>query len=274
MTKIVIRKIFYNQETRDAIAPPFLPLDNCDGPAGWFELWPILKFLESETLEDDVWYGFVSPKFPEKAEITYDQVAGLIAENPEAEVALFTYNWVRIGLNRNVWTESNFHHPGLTGAMEGFLRSQGDDTRLDEVFCTFETAVFSNYIVAKRRFWDSWRKLARSYVDHVENGGADLPDNQPSTHAGTSSYMVKTFVQERLSTWLLMTERFGVVHPDYTRDIPLPALLQSKDSRWLRWLIRTANTAKGLYLRTGFRGWLIGYKIARRLALPILRRED
>lgn len=270
MPNIKVYKIFYDETSRRQISPPFLPMDNCDGPAGWFELWPILKFLEAAPLQDNVWYGFVSPKFPEKAEVTYQQVESLIAAHPDADVALFTYNWVKVALERNVWTESSYHHPGLTTAMEGFLRSMGNSTKIDDVYTTFDTAVFSNYVIAKRNYWESWRDLARRYVDYVESGGPELLDNQSSEHTGAGTYMIKTFVQERLVTWLLTTKDFKVVRPDYTRDVPLPKLMQPKDSLWLRLLLRIANASKSRYLRSNARTSLLGYKIARRLALRIL----
>ena len=37
--------------------------NNIYGNKSWFELWPILKFLEGRELEENTFYGFFSPKF-------------------------------------------------------------------------------------------------------------------------------------------------------------------------------------------------------------------
>ena len=48
---INLYKIYYDEASFKAIAPPYLPLDNRNGSDGWFELMPILNFLETHELD-------------------------------------------------------------------------------------------------------------------------------------------------------------------------------------------------------------------------------
>ncbi|SET62152.1 hypothetical protein [Paracoccus homiensis] len=98
---INLYKIYYDEASFKAIAPPYLPLDNRNG---WFELMPILNFLETHELDPKAWYGFVSPKFPEKANLELADVTALIAADPQADVALFSSRWLYLLWFDNVWT--------------------------------------------------------------------------------------------------------------------------------------------------------------------------
>lgn len=67
MSAAHVYQIFYDQRSRQALDPEFLPLDNSrDARPDWFEFWPIRQYLLANTLREGDWYGFLSPRFRAK----------------------------------------------------------------------------------------------------------------------------------------------------------------------------------------------------------------
>ena len=57
---IHIYQIYYDQATKQALDPGFIPLDNSNTERpDWYEFWPIRKFLKENQLQEDYWYGFL-----------------------------------------------------------------------------------------------------------------------------------------------------------------------------------------------------------------------
>ncbi len=271
MQKMFLFKIFYNEETRSQIEPDFLPLDNCDGPRDWFELWPILHYLEQNHLEDDTWYGFFSPKFPSKANVTLDEVKAVVFANPQADVALFSFNWRSIVSFRNAWIQGETFHPGLIDCFKQFLASRGESFDAQQIIGDFETTVYSNYVIAKKAYWLAWRDLARAYFNYVSAGGPALADNRPTRHSGQDSYILRTFVQERLSCWLLHRGGYRVVYPDYTRSVPKGWLAQTAKAPMLRTTLALAEFSKRMARRLNAPPLMIFHKVFMRLTGVIFR---
>jgi hypothetical protein len=72
-----ICQIFYDQKTRDALDPGCIPLDNlANERPDWREYWPMREFLLGETLVEDRYYGFFSPKFGQKTNLGAANLAG------------------------------------------------------------------------------------------------------------------------------------------------------------------------------------------------------
>jgi hypothetical protein len=70
-----VYQIYYSDETRKSNDSGFLQLDNLgnDRP-DWREYWPIRKYLLENTLDENTFYGFLSPKFKDKTGLSSDQV--------------------------------------------------------------------------------------------------------------------------------------------------------------------------------------------------------
>ena len=249
MVEMRLFKIYYDDASLATIEPDYTPLDNRGGPKDWFELWPILRYIETNPLEEETWYGFFSPKFPAKAFLTLPDVTALIAANPQADVALFSYNWPELVAFPNVFLQGEDSHPGLIACSEAFLASQGEKADLRRLIGDFETSVFSNYVVAKRAYWLEWARLALAYHDYVAAGGPGLPDNQMTVHDYKLSFALRVFVQERLCCWILSRNGFRVVHPDYARDVSFGRYITGTDAPWLRRTLGLANAAKRLARR-------------------------
>src|ERR1700692_5024211 len=72
--------------------PGFDVLDNsANERPDWFEYWPIRKFLLSEKLDEDAFYGFLSPKFEDETNLSAAMVRDFIrAADAATEVVLFS----------------------------------------------------------------------------------------------------------------------------------------------------------------------------------------
>jgi hypothetical protein len=258
---VSIRQIYYDAPTKASVRGGYLALDNTAGPAGWFEFWPILKFLKETELEEDVWYGVVSPKFPEKACLKQAQVTAVLEHNPTAEVALFSYDWASLAVHVNPWVQGEKYHPGLIACMEEFLKCQGQVVDLSRIVTDFDTSVLANYFLAKRKFWNRWRELAEHYLNYVETGGATLPDNVESPHRD-SSYPMRVFVQERLVCWLLASADERIARPNYVRDIPLPPYSPFLGLPFAKLLLWFCDIVKQLARHRGRSAPLLAHRVA------------
>lgn len=268
---VEIRQIFYDAATRAAVRPGFLPLDNTAGRQDWFEFWPILQFLRTHPLDPDTWYGFVSPKFPDKTGMDWPRMQALLVASPDAEVALFSPFWTSLAVCQNPWLQGERDHPGLVAAMEGFLRRRGDTTRLADVVTDFDCSVNSNYFIARAAFWREWQLLAEAYLAHVEGAeAAELPDGRITSYDPREGVALKVFVQERLVNWVLLQRRFPVVRPDYEAEGPLATFY---DRRWARWLYGRCDDAKRAAARGRGRALWLGVFHMLRLTIAVLQRR-
>src|SRR5271163_1516352 len=59
-----IYQILNHYTSRQELDPDFGVLDNsANERPDWFEYWPIRRFLLNEALDENAFYGFLSPKF-------------------------------------------------------------------------------------------------------------------------------------------------------------------------------------------------------------------
>jgi len=64
--QVKLFQIFYDGETAAQIQPGFEPLNNTDGPADFFEIYPIFKYLKTNEIHDHDWLGFSLLNFRRK----------------------------------------------------------------------------------------------------------------------------------------------------------------------------------------------------------------
>ena len=73
--------------------------------------------------------------------------------------------------------------------------------------------VYSNYFVARPRFWRAWLEVTEQLFEIAESRddplGMEL--RQPTTYRGGESVEIKVFLMERVATWLLAREPQFVV---------------------------------------------------------------
>ncbi len=251
-TPVVIHQIYYNDETRQKVMPGFTPLDNSANlRPDWFEFWVILNYLRTHTLQDNTWYGFFSPRFTDKTGLSPQAVMHTIEQAPSnTDVVLFSPGWDQICYFLNPWEQGEAWHPGITSLTQLFLDQHTGYKNIHQLVTDSNSTVFSNYFVAKKKFWADWQNLAEAFFAYVEQ------QNPQSAVAGETSYGVasnrypmKTFIQERFAALLLATGPYRVVNIDPSQHAPIFARLfdNSPDTRRA---LQTCDWLKRQYRQT------------------------
>jgi UDP:flavonoid glycosyltransferase YjiC (YdhE family) len=179
-----IHQIFYDEPSRGALDPGFIPLDNTQGRPDWYEFWPILQFLRSNNLDEDRWYGFLSTRFEQKTGLNSASVFQVLDSiHLSHDVALFPLGVGHILYFKNVFEQGEVNHPNLMNLSKKFLVQAGIDIDLDTLVSHSGNACFSNFIVAKALYWNEWRQLAESFFAFAEDSltetGSALRESAP-----------------------------------------------------------------------------------------------
>ena len=207
MPRAHIYQILNHYTPREDLDPGFGVLDNsANERPDWFEYWPMRRFLLNETLEDDAYYGFLSPKFHRKTNLTAAAVKEFIEPaDPGVDVFLFSPSIQNSAYFWNVFEHGDSEHPGLAAVAARLLERIDPATRLDDLVSDSRNTVHSNYFVAKPGFWRAWLAANERLFAIAESSddplGAAL--RAPTPYRGARNVQMKIFVMERIATWLL-----------------------------------------------------------------------
>jgi UDP:flavonoid glycosyltransferase YjiC (YdhE family) len=207
-----VHQIFYDEPSRGALDPRFIPLDNTQGRPDWYEFWPILQFLRSNKLDEDRWYGFLSTRFEQKTGLNSASVFRVLDSICLShDVALFPLGVGHILYFKNIFEQGESSHPNLINLSKKFIAQAGLDIDLDTLVSHSGNACLSNFIVAKAPYWNEWRRLAESFFAFAEDSltetGIALREPAPYFRGPTP---MKVFIQERLSALVLARGHFRV----------------------------------------------------------------
>jgi hypothetical protein len=246
-------QIYYDDKSFQQVQSGFIPLDNSQNARpDWFELWVILNFLRHNTLEDDSWYGFVSPKFTEKTGVTADYVLQTLTHvGPHADVALFSPAWDQIAFYLNPWEQGDVWHQGLMALSQAFVNHAQISIDLSTLVTDSTSSLFSNYMFATKRFWLVWQALAEKCFAFFESGQDTQIGFASDTAYGltVNRYPMKTFVQERMAALILATHDFKTVTVDQSATRPIFTRL-FPDNLHTRRLLQTCDLMKHMYRQT------------------------
>jgi hypothetical protein len=207
MTTTHIRQIFYNEATRARLDPAFIAFDNmATERPDWREFWPIRRFLLSEPLVDEHFYGFLSPKFRDKTNLSSADVYRFIAAcDARTEVVLFSPSIHASAYYLNVFMHGEAEHPGLLDVSQRLLERGGQSLSLRELVSDSSNTVFATYLVARPRFWRAWLALNEPAFASAEDAndpvGAAL--RAPTSYGGRVDVPMKVFVVERMTSLVL-----------------------------------------------------------------------
>jgi len=114
MSLVHVHQILNYYTPREALDPGFLVLDNsANERPDWYEYWPMRKFLREEPLDENAFYGFLSPKFRVKTNLSAVQVREFIERAaPETDVFLFSPSIHNSAYHWNVFEHGESEHPG------------------------------------------------------------------------------------------------------------------------------------------------------------------
>jgi hypothetical protein len=218
MPKIQLYQIAYSPETLAQIEPGYNILNNLENPRpDWFEYWPIRRFLREEELDENAFYGFFSPKFRLKTNLSFQDTHNFIQENAEtADIMIFSPQFDMGGFFINIFEQGETFDHGFKDTFQKFLNDIGYQIPIDHLVMDSSQIVFSNYFVAKASFWREWQKLAEALFMVAENAAHPLcaAIRQPTTYPGQVER--KVFMQERLASFILATQphwRVAVKNP-------------------------------------------------------------
>ena len=202
-----IFQILAPQVARSDLDPGFAVLDNmANERPDWYEYWPIRNFLLKESLDDTCFYGFLSPKFQSKTNLSAAQVFAFIDQSPaETEVVLFSPSIHTSAHFLNVFEQGDAEHPGLMGISKEFLKRMGAQLQLDEMVSDSRNTVTSNYYAAKPRFWREWLRINEQLFAFAESANDALGKALTShtEYRGASKVQMKVFIMERIASLIL-----------------------------------------------------------------------
>ena len=209
--KFQLYQIAYDERTRDAVsAGGFRMLDNMGGERpDWYEYWPIRAFLAENALQDDVWYGFVSPRFGEKTGLDAPAVESIIAGhcatgNPD--IVLFSPQPDMGAYFLNVFEQGELFHPGFMKVAQGVVEALGMNVPLGNLVTDSRQIVYSNYFVARRPFWDAWFKITEAIFAMAEHADAGPGKALREATSYPGQAQQKVFMIERVASLMLATQ--------------------------------------------------------------------
>jgi len=211
-TRNFIHQIYYSPETRAALDPGFIPLDNTGQRPDWYEYWPIRRFLTENTLDPNARYGFFSPKFQEKTALTSAQVEEFLASTPDdVDVITFSPHFWHTAFFQNVFEQADYWHHGIANTLAAAvsLISPGTtaETLVNGLVMSSAQTVYCNYFVARPRFWQRWLALCEVIFNAAEAGN-DIELRRQLNLAVTHEPVApaKVFAIERIVSLILTVE--------------------------------------------------------------------
>lgn len=268
-TPVTIHQIFYDEATRRALDPAFVPLDNGANPrADWREYWPIRNHLLSHTLAEGEYHGFVSPKFGQKTGLTGAQALAFAAAS-RADVVTFSPFVEQASFFLNVFEHGEVNHPGLLPAMQQLVDIAGLKINLGLTVCDHSRSVFSNYFVAKPAFWREWLALGELLFRLCEDPAHPLAQAMVAKakyHEASGEVSIKVFIMERLASLLLVTGRYTVqaYNPFAIARSGIPASFLDEE-------MRVANALKLAYISSGDAKYIESFYRTRNAVLASLQ---
>jgi hypothetical protein len=260
-----VYQIFYDEKSRASLDPGFIPLDNtANERPDWYELWVIRNFLKSNELKEDVFYGFLSPRFREKSGFHSATVHQLLAScHTQCDVALLSTDWDQLAYFLNPFEQGDLWHPGLMKVSQDFCDALGLNIRLDTLVTYSKTSAFCNYVIGKRSFWHRWLSIADALFNFAEQNPADGLGRMTAYGSSLNLAPMKTFVQERLATLVLTQGTFRAMSFGFGHNAPIFERVFRNNAR-TRLLLETCNLMKEKFCVTRDEAYLKTFYRVRR----------
>ena len=220
-----IFQIFYDEATRLALDPCFEPLDNSRNERpDWFEYWPIRAFLRNNALDDDSFYGFLSPRFKEKTWLDGETVRAFVRAAGNCDVVTFSPTPDYACFYFNVFEQGENYHPGLLEISQAFFDEIELNVALRRVVMDTRTSVFGNFFVAKGSFWRRWSLILDKCFEHAEKPASPLHRRLCAPAEYYRPVQMKILLMERVASVMLATSN-GIAIRNYP-PFKLPLLEQ------------------------------------------------
>jgi len=208
-------QILNHYTSRQELDPGFDVLDNsANERPDWYEYWPIRNFLLNEALDEDGFYGFLSPKFKLKTNLSAAEMREFLQESdPATEVVLFSPSIHNSAFFLNVFEHGNAEHPGLLQVAKEFFARIDRPQPLEDLISDSRNTVHSNYLIAKPRFWRAWLAVTEQLfaIAEIADDPLGIRLRTPTQYRGSRNVQMKIFLMERVATWILANDRSFMV---------------------------------------------------------------
>jgi hypothetical protein len=263
MTESRIHQIYYSEQTRAEVDVDFLPLDNLanDRP-DWREYWPIRRFLSTQQLEADCYYGFFSPRFRQKTGLTGATVHEFVRRQGGApDVISFSPFFDQMAYPLNIVELAAVRH-GCADTFAQCAALIAPAFRMDQSVMTSLDTVYCNYFVAKPPFWMEWLRACERLFDIAEQALTPLGEalNRMVMYE-TASAPAKVFIIERIASLLLWSQRQWQVKS--YNPLHLPPLSAKFAAMVSVPTLLVLDSLKIAYVRTGVEEYLGAYRQLR-----------
>ncbi len=211
MNPVHIFQILTHYTSRAELDPGFEVLDNSSNERpDWFEYWPIRKFLLGEALDEEGFYGFLSPRFRFKTNLTAAAVREFVGRTAAlTDVYLFSPSIHKSAYFLNVFEHGDSEHPGLAAVAARFFEHIDPSVDFGDLVSDSRNPVHSNYFIAKPRYWRAWLAINERLFAIAESPDDPLGERlrAPTSYRGRDNVQMKIFVMERVATWILIRDR-------------------------------------------------------------------
>jgi len=207
MQQVFIYQILNHYTARESLDPGFLVLDNSTNERpDWFEYWPIREFLLNEPLDEESFYGFLSPKFKLNTNLSAAAAHEFVnLETKKTDVVLLSQSIHQAAYYLNTFKYGDSLHPGLLDIATEFFKRIGMFTNFEQLVTHSRNEVYSNYMIAKPRFWRAWLNITEQLYAIAESTtdplGAKL--RKVTSYRRRHNVPMKIFIVERIATWIL-----------------------------------------------------------------------
>ncbi len=211
MHPVHIYQILNHYTSRAELDPGFEVLDNSSNERpDWFEYWPMRKYLLGEAMDEEGLYGFLSPRFRFKTNLTAAAARAFIDRTAgSTDVYLFSPSIHNSAYFLNVFEHGDSEHPGLAAVAARFFERIDPTVVLGDLVSDSRNTVHSNYFIAKPRFWRAWLAINERLFAIAESPDDPLGEQlrMPTTYRGRENVQMKIFIMERVATWILVRDR-------------------------------------------------------------------
>ena len=270
-------QIYYNEQTKILVDSEFIPLDNSKNErSDWREYWPIRNILKTVEFGDHDYVGFFSPKFTQKTGLTsanvhefFEAVTDSTQKNLPDVISFSPYPDL-CAIFVNIFEQGETNHKGLTKLAIDVFDILNIELNIHSMVNDSTTNIFSNFFIAKSKFWKQWLAICEGIFYICENPHSNIGQrlNQVVDHGTIIDAQAKVFLIERIATIILEKREFSCIPYD-PRRLPflLPRLIPFPDE------IFTCNTLKNSYRTTGNKEYLNMYSIQRQKIMGSLSEK-
>ncbi len=171
MSEIFIYQILPHYAKSEDLDPGFLVLDNrrTNGSIGT-NIGRSGSSCSASRWMREAFYGFLSPRFNQKTDLSAAAVRNIVSrESNTADIVLFSHSLEKTAYHWNVFEYGEFCHPGLLDLATQFFTRIGQPTDLKQLVTHSRNEVYSNYMIAKPRFWKAWLGITEQLIAIAES---------------------------------------------------------------------------------------------------------